>query len=109
MTVQYWVTPSEEYTPCNSEMRTTFAWHASSTTGYYNVWCKVEGTSFSQVYRIGNMPAGSSGQVVEWAHCSNLENHSLSMDIEPYIDPDSHRGFIDGTTFTADYFAEQQE
>jgi hypothetical protein len=109
MTDQYWVIETEQYTACNSEMRTTFHWHASPTNGYYHVYCKVYGTSFDHMYSIGEMPAGTSGNIVEWTHCTNMQNHSLVMDVEPYIDPEPHRGFIDGTTFTADYFAPQQE
>lgn len=108
MTVQYFGTQSEEYTACDREMRTTYNWYASDYSGYKNVWCKVENTTFSQIYHASET-SGASGQIVEWTHCTGLTEHKLSMDIEPIIDPPPYRGFVYPTSFTADYFAEKPE
>lgn len=97
---------SNYYTACNAEMRTTFSWRRGY--GKPRVLCGVDGTTFSQWYSISAMPPGSSGEVVEWTHCANLNNHRAYMTFEPYIEPPTP-GFIDGTTFTVDYFASQQQ
>jgi hypothetical protein len=103
--IQYMGEYSNYYTACNPEMRTTFSWVKGY--GYSRLLCGVDGTSFSIWYSISDMQ-GTSGQVVEWTHCSSLTNHRAYMTFEPYIGPPTP-GFIDGTTFTVDYFAGNQE
>jgi hypothetical protein len=99
---------SNYYTACNAEMRTTFSW-IRHFNGIPRVLCGVEGAGYEHWFGISGMPPGSSGQVVEWTHCSSLTNHRAFMTFEPIIDPEPHAGFADGTTFTVDYFAGNQE
>lgn len=104
--IQYLGEYSDYYTACNAEMRTTFSYQKG--LGYQRLLCGVDGTPFQTWYSVSSVP-GDEGQIVEWTHCSSLENHRAYMTFEPIIIYPPPQGFVNGTTFTVDYFAKQEE
>lgn len=104
MSTSQWSTWTSYYKACNSEMKTTFT-YTKAMHGSPEVNCVVDNTPFNRYYNDYTCP-GETGSIVEWTHCTNLNNHRLLMDQQTGIDL---YGFVDPCSFSAEYFADQPE